>query len=71
MITIIYTVPIASKAEELAWLREQKIFPSCQDCYDWDKMEAKVRFGMIVNSEAALTVKLRHKLDIQENYRQR
>lgn len=71
MITIIYTVPVSHKAAELEWLREQKIFPSCQDWWDWDKNEQVIKFGMIVNPDAALAVKLRHKLDVQQDYRQR
>ena len=71
MITIIYTLPIAQKADELDWLRGQKIFPSSQDCWDWDRDAAIVKFGMIVSPEAALAVKLRHKLDIQQPYKKR
>ena len=71
MISIIYTLPITDKDSEMEWLREQKIFPSTQDSWDWDKDVAVVKFGMIISPEAALAVKLRHKLDLQTPYRKK
>jgi hypothetical protein len=71
MITLIYTVSQEEKADELEWLRDQKIFPSYQDAYDWVKGVSVVKFGVIVNPEAALSIKLRHKLEMQADYRQR
>ena len=71
MITLIYHVNPEEKQAELEWLREQKIFPGCEDYYDWIKQKQLVRFGVIVSTEQALSVKLRHKLDMQENYRQK
>lgn len=71
MITLIYTVSQEEKADEIEWLREQKIFPSCQEVHDWITGVTRVKFGVIVNSEAALTIKLRHKLESQSDYRQR
>jgi hypothetical protein len=64
-----YTVPLEQKAAELEWLNTIKVFPACSTVYRGNKIEAA--FGVIVNPETALTIKLRHKLDIQEQYRQR
>jgi hypothetical protein len=71
MITLIYTISQEEKAAELEWLREQKIFPSCQEVYDWVKGITVVKVGAIVGTEAALAIKLRHKLESQSDYRQR
>ena len=68
---IVYQITQEAKAEELEWLRQQMIFPAIQDFYDWDKQAMMVRIGIIVGSEAALSVKLRHKLNLQLDYRQR
>ena len=71
MITIIYHTEPEEKAKELDWLHEQKIFPACQDRYDWVTQKTIVMFGVIVSPEQALSVKLRHKLDLQMDYKQR
>lgn len=71
MITIIYHTPIEERDNELQWLHEQKIYPAVEDSYDWKTGKEVTRFGVIVNKEQALTVKLRHKLDSQRDYRQR
>jgi len=71
MITLIYTVSKDEEADELEWLRDQKIFPSRQDVYDWVKGVTVVKFGAIVSPESALAIKLRHKLELQSDYRQR
>lgn len=65
MITIRYHVNKNDRSAELEWLLEQKIYPSVRD---WDNVS---EFGMIVSPEAAVAIKLRHKLDTQTEYRQR
>lgn len=71
MIKIVYHVNTEAKQEELEWLRDQKIFPACEDAYDWKNNKPYVKIGVIVGSEAALSIKLRHKLDLQTEWRQR
>lgn len=71
MITIIYHVPRSEKETELEWLREQKIFPGVRDYWDWRTNQETAEFACIVSPAAALTIKLRHKLDRQDDYKQR
>lgn len=71
MITLIYTIAPEDKESELEWLNEQKIFPSIQESYDWAQDKQILMIGMIVNPESALLIKLRHKLQFQQEYRQR
>lgn len=71
MITLIYTVKPEEKQAELEWLKLQKIYPSVEDAIDWSTGKIVARFGMIVSPEAALPVKLRHKLDVQLDYRKK
>lgn len=68
MIKIIYHVPISQKQDELEWLQEQKIFPAVQEGWDWKNHRPTAQFACIVSPQMALTLKLRHKLDIQDNY---
>lgn len=71
MIKMIYTIDADKKVAELEWLRDQKIFPAVEEDWDWRTSKKIVHFGVIVSPEAALTLKLRHKLDLQDDYRQR
>lgn len=71
MITIVYHVDPSECADELEWLRVQKIFPAYEEQYDWKTQKSVIKFGVIVSPEQALTIKLRHKLDRQTEYRQR
>lgn len=71
MITLIYHVKIEEKQAELEWLRGQKIFPACQEQWDWVAEKTVAKFGLIVSPEQAMVVKLRHKLDVQKDYKQR
>jgi len=71
MITIIYAVAPEERAAEVEWLKEQKIFPAITDGYDWKQNKPVVKFGVIVAPDAALAIKLRHKLDLQRDYKQR
>jgi len=71
MITIVYHTKLEDKADELEWLRNQKIFPAVLDSYDWVTQKTVAKFGLIVSPEQAMTVKLRHKLDVQVAYKQR
>ena len=72
MIKLIYKVEAKDKDFELGWLKDQRIYPAVQDWYDWLK-DGKhyVQFGMIVNEQQALAVKLRHPLQFQADYKQR
>lgn len=71
MITLIYYVTLAEKNAEIEWLRNQKIYPAIADHWDWKTNTQLVKFGAIVNPESALAIKLRHKLELQADYRQR
>lgn len=68
---IVYHISVEQKDDEIEWLRDQKIFPAIQEAYNWDTGKIYIRVGVIVGAEAALTIKLRHKLDLQLDYRQR
>lgn len=71
MIKMFYHVSLEERATELKWLHEQKVYPACQEIMDWKTGKSVVGIGMIVNPETALAIKLRHKLDLQTEYRQR
>jgi hypothetical protein len=71
MIKIIYKITPEERETELEWLRDQKIFPSCQNSIDWITGKDIVHIGVIVSPDAALAIKLRHNLDSQTEYRQR
>ena len=71
MYKIIYTIPRESLASEISWLNEQKIFPCTKEIYYWEKEKWYVQIGVIVGKEAALSIKLRHNLDLQAEYRQK
>lgn len=67
---IVYKIDSSEEDAELEWLYEQKIFPAVQKYYDWRLQKPMTLIGIIVGNEAALSVKLRHKLDTQLNYKQ-
>ena len=69
MISIIYTVDPEKKESELEWLRDQKIYPSVEEYFNYRDNKMNVRFGMIISPEAALSIKLRHPLDLQMEYK--
>jgi hypothetical protein len=71
MITLVYYVRPAEKNAELEWLRDQKIFPGVAEHWDWKTNLPMVKFGVIVSPDAALAIKLRHKLEVQADYKQR
>jgi hypothetical protein len=71
MITLVYTVSPTEAAAEKAWLNEMKVYPSYGDYYDWIASKQLVRFCVIVPPDTALTIKLRHPLQLQQNYFQR
>ncbi len=70
MISIIYHLPRTKREAELEWLHEQKIFPAVQDGWDWSvtPVQEVVNFACIVSPDQALTLKLRHNLDRQDDY---
>lgn len=71
MITIVYKIDPADRESERDWLREQKVYPTFTDRWDWNTGKAYTWVGVIVSPDAALSIKLRHKLDLQKEYRQR
>ncbi len=70
MISIIYHLPRNQRVAELEWLHEQKIFPAVEDGWDWStpSVQEVVKFACIVSPDQALALKLRHKLDRQDDY---
>jgi len=71
MIKLVYCIDKSEKDAEIEWLRDQKVFAAYEDFWDWKKNITVVRIGAIVGKEAALAIKLRHKLDLQTEYKQR
>lgn len=71
MITLVYFVSPEERVAELEWLRDQKVYPAVEDTWDWKTGAKIVKFGAIVGPDSALAIKLRHKLEIQVDYRQR
>lgn len=71
MIRLIYKIKPEEEEREVAWLREQKVFPAVTHRWDWTTEKEVVLIGVIVGQEAALTIKLRRPLDIQDEYKQR
>ncbi len=71
MITIVYTIRPEERTDEIEWLREQKIFPAIEESWDWKTMKPLLKVGVIVSSAAALSIKLRHKLELQVDYHPR
>jgi len=70
-----YDVEMAQVAEEMEWLRDSNIFPATEETFVWDKdnqLKRMMTFGMIINEEQLLFIKLRHsKLKSTTEYRQR
>lgn len=72
MYRLTYFVDKDQADNELEWLRDQKIFPSLQDAWDWKRECAMTRFGVIVDEGALLTIKLRtNRVESVEGYRQK
>lgn len=72
MITLIYTVEPEQQAAEIAWLKQMHVFPSYQKYYDRSHdYKLLSRFAVIVTPDAALSIKLRHPLQFQADYKQR
>lgn len=74
MIKLIYHVEPDQKDNELAWLKEMKIFPAVNATWVFgedNSFKPVVMFGMIVTPDSAVSIKLRHpKIDQQYKYRQ-
>lgn len=66
MFKITYITTLDKKDNELAWLKSVKVYPAYRDIFRNGTIVAA--FGVIVNDETALTIKLRHKLDTQQEY---
>lgn len=71
MIKLVYRVSHEQKEKEIEWLKLQKVYPAVSTHYDWVKMVSMINIGVIVSEETALAIKLRHKILIQDEYRQR
>ena len=71
MIKLVYFVNPEDEKSEVQWLREQKIFPAVAAHYDWIKATLMTKVGVVVSSDQALAIKLRHKIELQADYRQR
>lgn len=71
MITIVYTVSSEKKDAEISWLRDQKIFPSSMEVFNWELQKYNVRIGAIVTPEQANLIKLRNNVEVQSTYKQR
>ena len=71
MITLIYTVEPKDAPAEKEWLRSIKVYPSYEDYTDWIQGKTYVRFCVIVPPDTALVIKLRHPLQLQQDYFQR
>lgn len=71
MIKLIYSINPEEKFNELEWLHNQKIYPSFSDSYDWILCKVITKIGVITDLETATSIKLRHKVDFQQNYCQR
>ena len=72
MIKIIYNVEEKDKDFEIQWLNSQHIYPAIIDWWNWLEDGKKyTKFGIIVNEEQALAVKLRHPLQFQTDYKRK
>lgn len=72
MITLIYTVEPEQQTAEIEWLKQMHVYPSFQKYYDWTKgNKLLARFAVIVTPDAALSIKLRHPLQFQADYKHR
>lgn len=80
MIRLMYDVSVEDASEELEWLRDQSIFPATNETWVHDDkvvvgglaLKKVITFGMIINDEQLLFIKLRHsKLKSAVEYRQR
>lgn len=68
LIKLMYTIEPDRLADETAWLKELKVYPSVEPYFDWIQNIHYVRFGMIVSPEAAVSIKMRHPVQFQSNY---
>lgn len=74
MIKIFYHVEDSKAADELEWLKGQKIYPATRKSYVFSKDDVVevVQIGVIVDDSAALAIKLRHpSLDSQAQWGKR
>lgn len=69
MIKLIYIIDKDSAAEEKKWLNDMKIYPAMTPHYENGTVKTLV--GVIVTSEDALLIKLRHPTKLQGDYHQR
>ncbi len=65
MYKIMYRVPREEKDNEVQWLNDQMIFPAMTAVIDYKTGKEFIMFGVIVANDAALSIKLRHKLESQ------
>jgi len=71
VIKFIYEVSKEQKDEELQWLRSNRIYPATEEKYDWAKNKETLLIAVIVSSEQAILIKLRHNVIYQDEYNKR
>lgn len=69
MIKLIYVIDKNCADDERKWLNDMKIYPAMTPHYENGAVKTLV--GVIVTSEDALLIKLRHPLKVQGEYHQR
>ncbi len=69
MNTLIYRVAEDKLEDEMEWLKTFHVYPAQNRAFDYDKREYYFQLGMIVDEETALSIKLRHPLQLQSEYR--
>ena len=60
MYIITYSINKENLDDEQDWLRLQKVTASFQLNYNWVESKEYISVGMVVNSDTALLIKLRH-----------
>jgi len=71
MISLVYDVSLENTDAEKEWLKELKIYPSTVHVWDAGLGKVVTKFGVIVSPDAAVFIKLRHPLQLQQHWKQR
>lgn len=69
MIKLTYNVSLQESDNEMGWLKGMKVFPATRLVLS--KGRIRCAFGMIVDSETASVIKLKHAIVFQEEYHQK
>jgi hypothetical protein len=70
MITLIYLIKPEEIIAEKTWLSTLQVYPVMQPFYNLSQNTKHIKVGVIVSPDVALTIKLRHPLQFQAEYRQ-